>query len=253
MSWWHQQPVLAYDVESTGTNPHEDRILQAALVEVPVGARPRGHTWLLNPGIEIPQESIDVHGLTNDHIAEHGTDPHDAILDIVGRLALALGRGIPVVAMNAAFDLTFIEAETRRHDIPTLTERLTNGIRPIIDPGVLDKHGHPYRKVNGGCKDGCGAEDKKLVGLCLHYKVAHTGAHDAQADALAAARLWPRILDAYPDKFRGIGLAGLHQGQVKWRWEQQASLRAYFDRNGTEHDGCQGDWPVLRAPQEVTR
>ena len=74
--------------------------------------------------------------------------------------------------------------------------------------------------------------------------VEHTGAHDASGDALAAARLWPRIMAKHARKFPGHSLGSLHQAQIGWRKAQADSLRAYFDRNGTEHDGVCGEWPL---------
>jgi DNA polymerase-3 subunit epsilon len=130
-----------------------------------------------------------------------------------------------------------LEAENHRHGIDTLTSRLGPGqIQPIIDVLVLDKFADPYRK--GG---------RKLDQLCATYGVRHTGAHDAAGDALAACRLWPRIMAKHSRKFPGHTLGSLHQSQVGWRRAQMDSLRAYFDKKGTEHDGCCGEWPLHRA------
>lgn len=248
---WEGMPCVGFDVETTGVNVHEDRIVTAAFVRIKPNQRPQITTWLINPGVEIPQEAIDVHGITNERAAASGADPAIALFEITGLLARALGNGVPVVAMNAAFDLSMLEAENRRHDVPTLASR-PKPISPIIDPMVLDKAVDPYRK--GICAEDrkhpcqCGAVDKKLTSLCLHYGVRHAGAHDAAADALAACRLWPRIIARHPEKFRGFTLAALHQAQITWRKEQCDSLRAYFDRIGTPHDGIPSDWPIHRPP-----
>jgi DNA polymerase-3 subunit epsilon len=137
--------------------------------------------------------------------------------------------------MNAAYDFTILEASNLRHGIDTLVSRLgPGGVQPIIDPFVLDKHADRYRK--GG---------RKLVDLCTTYGVRHTGAHDSAGDALAACRLWPRILNSQPGKFVAQSLPALHQSQIGWRKQQMDSLRNYFDRQGTVHDGCDPSWPLL--------
>lgn len=236
-SKWTNFPMLGFDLESTGVNVFEDRIVQAALVDIPgehdANRRPKITTWLADPGIPIPDGAAAVHGITTEKAQAEGRDPGQVLFELTGRLALAMGHGIPIVGMNLAYDLTLLESENRRHGVDTLTSRLRNGIGPIVDVSVLDKHADPYRK--GG---------RKLEQLCSVYGVVHTGAHDAGGDALAACRIWPRLMAKHSRKFPAQTLGALHQAQVKWRREQTDGLRAYFDRKGQEHDGVCGAWPV---------
>ncbi len=61
---------MVFDIESTGLNARTDRILELAAIKVhPNGARER-RTWLINPGIPIPLESIAVHGITDDEVRD---------------------------------------------------------------------------------------------------------------------------------------------------------------------------------------
>jgi len=240
-SKWESMSCIGFDVETGGTDVYEDRIVQAAIVHVNPGQRPQIRRWLINPGVDIAQAAIDVHGISNEQLRTEGMAPDQALFEITGLLALSLGRGIPVVAMNAAYDFTILEAENHRHSIEGLLVRLGHGrIQPIIDPFVLDKYADRYRK--GG---------RKLIDLCTTYGVRHVGAHDAAGDALASCRLWPRIIAKHPNKFRGQSLPALHQSQVGWRREQCDGLRAYFDRQGTSHDGCDAGWPLLNGLARV--
>jgi DNA polymerase-3 subunit epsilon len=76
--------------------------------------------------------------------------------------------------MNARYDFTLLDRETRRH-FP--------GMRPfhpelVLDPYVLDKHASPYRKGK-----------RNLVALCAALGIpVEANAHDAGADCLMAAR-----------------------------------------------------------------
>lgn len=254
-SKWAEFPQLGFDVETTGVNVWEDRIVTAALVAIPANGThpPRITNYLLNPGIDIPEEATAVHGITTAHATEHGVDPAQAIWEIVGTLALAMERGFPVVAVNASFDLTMLEVEARRHGVEGLVARRggSRKLGPVVDPQVLDKKADPYRKVKGGCKCGCGAEDKTLTGLCLHYRVNLDDAHTADADALAGCLLWSKILDRHPKVFRGHSIKSLHDSQIMWSAEQRNSLRAYFDKAGIEHDGVPLGWPLLNPPQNA--
>jgi len=244
---WENFPYLAFDIESTGVNAHADRIVTATLVEFHPGRRPVASNWLVNPGddIEIPAEATAVHGITTEHAREHGMKPDQALFEITGRIALWLGNRRPVVAFNAAYDLTMLEAENRRNTIPALADRL-RAIGPVIDPMVIDRHADKYRKKI--CPCGCGAQDKTLGGCCIHYGVPLVAAHTSESDAASAVRLFKAIVRAKPEVFRGMTLGGLHEAQKGWRREQQNSLRAYFDKAGTPHDGMDPTWPVMNAP-----
>lgn len=254
---WTTMPALGFDTESTGTGAHEDRIVTASIVEFQPGQRPVAHNWLVDPGVPIPEGAAAIHGWTTGRIqaSPNAVAPGRAAFEISARLALWLGKGFPVVAFNVAYDITMIEAENRRHAVPTLAERLApKPVGPFIDPMVLDKEVAPYRpahcdgkqKRSPRCR--CGADDKTLTSLCRHYGVPLIAAHTAESDAASAVRLFWKIVEKSPDTFRGMTIGGLHMAQVGWRREQMLSLRSYFDRNGIEHDGCDPAWPLLQTP-----
>jgi len=215
------------------------------------------HSWLLAVEIDIPDEAITVHGITSAFAKENGEPPAQALDIIAHDLARAMLARIPVVGCNLTYDLTLLDRELRRHDLPTVDERLGRPIAPVLDALVLDKHIDPYRP--GG---------RKLTDLCETYNVVIAGAHDSTFDALAAARVVYRIGlltqcgDEYlmkwyaarkrpteiVERLRSIAamsLFELHDAQVGWRREQCDGLRRYFNRKGTKHDGVPGDWPQL--------
>lgn len=238
---WDGWDVLGFDLETTGVDIWTDRVVQAALVRVDAGKRPVTTTWLVDPGIDIRTEASDVHGITTARAQAEGGDPGQMLFELVGQLALAMGRGRPVVGMNLSYDLSLLEAECARHGVDGLVARLGHPakVAPVVDVLVLDKYADPYRK--GG---------RKLEQLCTVYGVRHTGAHDAAGDALAACRLWPRIMAKHARKFGpALTMPALHQQQIGWRKAQADSLREYFDRKGQEHDGVCGEWPLHRACQ----
>lgn len=232
---WNIVDLAGFDLESTGVKAFEDRIVTACFIEVPLDSLPTPFTWLVNPGIEIPEEATAVHGITTEDVIAHGDEPGHASFEISATLALWMGQAKPVVAYNGVYDFTMLEAENRRHGNPTLAERLAPlPIGPVIDPYVLDKHIDPYRK--GG---------RKLADLCAHYGIELIDAHTAEADAAAAVELARKILSSH-DEFAAYTPGGLHMAQKQWRAQQMASLRSYFDKKGIEHDGCDPGFPTYK-------
>lgn len=193
-----------------------------------------------------------------------------AVFEITGQVGATIGRGQAVVVHNAPYDLTLLEHEGRRYDVDPLTTR-PNGVVGVVDPMVIEKAFDPYRKscykkspdgtpcdvenrvhVCGGCRGGkwscggCGSTDRTLTSLCNHYGVVLTDAHDAAADAIACVRLLFKLLEGWP-QIAAWKLDTLHAHQETWRAEQQAGLRAFFDRVGKEHDGMCPAWPLHTA------
>lgn len=235
---WHLGPMLAFDIESTGLNPLQDRIVTASVVRITPdtdpAARPdvRRRTWLANPGIPIPQGATAVHGITSQHAQEHGADPGTVVAQVTAQLLRATAGGIPIVAFNAAYDLTMIACELQRHGIDLGVEEYAP--RPVIDPLVLDKHADTYRKGS-----------RRLPDMCAHYGVRHDGAHDSCEDALAAARVAYAIARRYPE-LAAMTLDDLHAAQIAWAAEQATSLANHWRSKGraADADGVSGDWPL---------
>ena len=232
MSGWCAGPWVGFDTETTGVDTSTARIITAStvIVDNPT-SRPWRTTGLIAVDVDIPAEATAVHGITTEHARENGM-PAAQVLDVVAAdLALYLNRGQPVIGFNIGYDLTLLENELRRNDLPTLHDRLDGRIRPIVDAFVLDKHDAPYRKGS-----------RKLTDVCAHRGVLLGGAHEASADALAAARLASVIVRGN-EAMAAMSLDELHDAQVVWRREQCESLAAYFARNGKPQtvDPC---WPV---------
>ncbi|GAW50584.1 MULTISPECIES: exonuclease domain-containing protein [unclassified Nocardioides] len=241
---WDAMPLNVLDFESTGVDALNDRAVQAALVEFRPGRRPVARTWLVDPGIEIPDGAANIHGLTTAHVREHATHTPDQMLfELTGLIAYGLTKDIPLAAFNAAYDLTLLECENVRHGIDTVRSRMRRGsICPVVDPHVLDKK---FSRRKGS---------RKLVDVCAFYGVVHTGAHDAAGDAIATGRLIPRIMaseGAKKAKVQHYSPVILHQAQIEWRTEQMDNLRKYFDGKKIEHDGCDPGWPIQRRAVDV--
>ena len=62
-----ERDLIFFDIESTGLNVMRDRILQIAFIKYPKdGSDPIELEMLINPGIPISEEAMNVHGITPD-------------------------------------------------------------------------------------------------------------------------------------------------------------------------------------------
>ncbi|KRD22856.1 MULTISPECIES: 3'-5' exonuclease [unclassified Streptomyces] len=235
---WHQELLIGFDLETTGTDPREARIVTAAVIEVRDGQVLGHREWLADPGVEIPADAVAVHGISNERAAADGA-PADRVADAIADVLVGYWRtGVPVVAYNAAFDLTLLSAELRRHGLPSLRERL-GGLdpAPVVDPYTIDRSVDRYRRGK-----------RNLEAVCAEYGVRLDSAHDASADALAAARLAGAIAARHP-KVAGLGPAELHRRQIEWYAEWAADFQGFLRRKGDAEAVVDGSWPV-REPAD---
>lgn len=237
MTGWADGPLLAFDTESTGPEPMTARIVTAATVLIgPADAGPRNidaRDWLVSPGVPIPAEATAIHGIT-DEMATAGRPTAEALVEIAGILEGAWSRGLPVIGFNISYDLTLIAAELARNDMPALN------VGHVIDPLVIDRAVDKYRKGK-----------RTLGAACEFYRVNLDGAHEAGADAVAAARLAWRLAQTFPALVGELSLAELHAQQVIWSREWSSHYQEYLRTKGGQPDAViDGSWPVRTATRE---
>ncbi|WP_327376235.1 3'-5' exonuclease [Streptomyces sp. NBC_01216] len=227
---WHTGRLCGFDLETTGTDVETDRIVTATVVQVGGGQPVAAADWLADPNIDIPEGAAQVHGITTEKARAEGKPAPEVVADILAALGQIIAAGIPIVAMNARYDLTLLDREAARHGLPPLLAG------PVIDPLVLDKHVDRYRKGL-----------RTLTALCEHYQVELGAAHTSSADALAACRVAWRIGNTHP-AIATLQLAELHTAQVGWAAEQATSLQAHL-RKTDPTAYCAPEWPLI--PRQI--
>ncbi len=234
---WLERTMVGFDTETTGVDVATDRIVTAAVIardgaDGPVTTR----TWLIDPGIKIPQRATAVHGITTEMARANGVAPADALGEITALLAAALANESPIVAFNAGFDLGILDAELARHSLPPLTQRLSppQALRPVVDPLVLDRHLDRYRRGK-----------RTLIDLCRHYSVVVDGEtlHAADADVLATLDLVQAMARAFPT-LATANLTDLHDQQVSAHHTWAVEFRAWLTSRGRTEDLPALDWPL---------
>lgn len=226
---WIDGPMLLIDIETTGTDPFEARIVTVSAVWVNGSRIPIAEHLLVNPGVDIPEEASAVHGITNEMAIKDGCSPLAAIRMVRSQMKMAQSMNSPVVAYNASYDLTVIKNESVRH------LGVDFGVNCfVLDPFVIDRHIDKYRKGS-----------RKLEDACAYYGVKIGTAHNSIDDALAAGRVLYVIANRYPE-IGDMSLLELQEQQTIWHRERQESYIEYLRREGKEEDAsCVSvEWPI---------
>ena len=230
MTSWHNGPMIAFDTETTGTDPLDARVVSVCVAACQAGSTPSVRHWVVDPGVEIPEEAAAVHGITTEMARRDGSPPTEVLPLVADALVDAWRVGSPTIAMNACYDLTVLDAELARHGLADLDERRGDTPMLVVDPLVIDRHLDRYRKGK-----------KRLEDLCRVYRVELDNAHSADADALAAARVAWRMVQKFPDELQD--LTALQAQQLAWHLEWAEHFEAFLRENGEAEAVIEREWP----------
>ena len=140
------------------------------------GAVAGQQSWLINPGRPIPEEAFQIHGISDQDVAEQ-----PRFEQVAAELVAALRGRVPV-AYNAEFDRGFLLAEFSR--VATAPGRPPPALRKEviwIDPLVWARE---LQKE---------ARGKSLVEVCARLGIEIGQAHRATDDAAAALQVLLRF------------------------------------------------------------
>ncbi|WP_327169512.1 exonuclease domain-containing protein [Streptomyces subrutilus] len=225
---WHLGRLAGFDIESSGLDVETDRIVTACVVQCGGGQPTVTASWLSDVGgMEIPKQASDIHKVTTEKARAEGKPAADVVADILAALGQVITAGIPVVAMNAPFDLTMLDREARRHGLAPLPSGF-----PVVDPLLLDRTVDRFRKGR-----------RTLTDLCAHYKVPLGKAHTADADAIAACRVAWSLANRHWG-IRETPLAELHQQQIGWQAAWADNHQSHL-RKTNPAAVVRGEWPLL--------
>lgn len=234
---WHLGRLCAFDLETTGVDKENDRIVTGAVILLGGDEPTETHTWLANPGIDIPAGATAVHGITNAHAREHGRPAAEVVAEVTALLAKQILAGVPLVVMNATYDLTLFDRELQRNGLPSLLEQANLREPDVIDPLVIDRGIDPYRPGK-----------RRLTDLAAHYGVTLDNAHNAAADALGAARVaW---MQAARTPSLQCSTAALHLRQQHWAKEWAANYQQHLRSKGNPTAVVDGRWPMVPRQQD---
>jgi DNA polymerase-3 subunit epsilon len=209
------RPLVVFDLETTGTDVADDRIIELGCVRIaPEGTRTT-KTWRVDPQRPIPREATAIHGLSDADV--QGCPTFAAIADdVAGHLA-----GCDLAGFNVArFDLPLLRSEFERAG----TSFPPAGTR-VVDAWLIFTRQEP-RDLSAALRFYC---DRP-----------HEGAHSALADAEATADVLLAQVARYEGLPRDVaGLAdfcGVEEpvdDGAKFVWRSDEAVVAFGKHVGT--------------------
>jgi DNA polymerase III subunit epsilon len=169
------------DLETTGGSPADSAITEIGGCKVKRGEVTGTFHTLVNPGQPVPAFVRLLTGITDDLVCD--APSIEAVLPSL----LEFVRDTVIVAHNARFDVSFLNAALDRAAYPLLDNR-------VVDTALL------ARKVLGG-----EVHNHKLSTLADHLRCAHKPRHRAFADVLATIDL----LHCLIERVAGYGVTTL--------------------------------------------
>ncbi|HPI41168.1 MAG TPA: 3'-5' exonuclease [Pseudobdellovibrionaceae bacterium] len=160
---------IAFDVETTGTVPGVDQIVEIGAVKFVNGEPDALFTTLVNPQRTIPPGASAVNGITNDMVANK-----PLIESLLPAFAEFCADHV-LVAHNAPFDTQFISSDIKKYQA-----QAPRGI--ILDTLPLARKLYP------------GLPNYKLGTLIQHLKIPTTQFHRAEEDATYCGRLFLKLV-----------------------------------------------------------
>ena len=169
-----KNPLVFFDLETTGINVAQDRIVEISFLKVKPNGEEIAKTRRINPEMHIPEQATAVHGISDDDVKNEPTFKQ------IAKLLAAEIEGCDLAGFNSnRFDIPLLAEEFIRAGVDIDLNR-----RKFIDVQTIF-HKKEQRTLIAAYKFYC---DKDL-----------TEAHSASADTMATYEVLKAQLDKYQD------------------------------------------------------
>ena len=169
-----KRPLVFFDLETTGTNVYQDRIVEISVLKVMPDGTKSNYTRRVNPQIHIPEEASAVHHITDADVKDE--PPFSTIAEKLAKYF----EGCDIAGFNSnRFDVPLLRTEFHRAGVDFNTSDMK-----FIDVQTI-YHKREPRTLVAAYKYYCG---KDLA-----------GAHAAEADINATYEVLLGQLDMYDD------------------------------------------------------
>lgn len=175
-----KNPIIFFDLETTGINIASDRIVEISYLKVDLNGNETTRTYRVNPEMPIPGEATAIHGITDEDVKDAPTF-HE-----VAKILAREFEGCDLAGYNSVkFDIPLLAEEFLRAGVDIDLKR-----RKFVDVQVIFMKMEP-RTLTAAYKF---FVDKELE-----------EAHSAEADTKATYEVLQAQLDRYPTLENDIG------------------------------------------------
>jgi len=175
-----RNPIIFFDLETTGINIASDRIVEISYLKVDLSGKETSKTLRLNPGIPIPENVTAIHGISDEDVKDAPT---------FNEVAKSLARdfeGCDLAGYNSVkFDIPLLAEEFLRSGVEIDLKK-----RKFVDVQIIFMKMEP-RTLSAAYKF---FVNKEL-----------TNAHSAEADTMATYEILQAQLDRYTNLENDIG------------------------------------------------
>jgi DNA polymerase-3 subunit epsilon len=169
-----KNPIVFFDLETTGTNTVTDRIVEISYLKVSPNGMEESKTMRINPGMPIPAESSAVHGIYDKDVENAPTFKQ------VAKIIAQDFEGCDIAGYNSnRFDVPLLAEEFLRAEVDFDMTRCK-----LVDVQTIF-HKKEQRTLEAAYKFYCNADLEN--------------AHSAAADVKATYEVLKSQLDRYPD------------------------------------------------------
>ena len=221
---------VALDLETTGLNPKEDRIIEIGMIKVVDGNVCGEYSKLINPFIPINDKVAELTGITDDMVRDcAGIDARiEEIAEFMGEL--------PILGHNIIFDYSFLKKACVNHKL------------------TFEKCGIDTLKI--ARKVLPELPNRSLSYLCEHFGIDEGGSHRALYDARKAMEIYNILYEKNPDEVEANPPKELHFKVKKdspITKSQNEYLKNLLKYHKIEDAGVFFDNPALSKIESLTK
>jgi len=175
-----ERPIVFFDLETTGLQIAQDRIVEIAILKLFPNGNKESRTWLVNPTIPIPEETTAIHGISDEKVR------NEPVFSELAHEIFELIHNCDLAGYNS-----------NKFDIPLLAEEF---LRAGIDFNMKNRKAIDVQNIFHKL------EQRTLVAAYKFYcNKDLMDAHSAQADTAATHEVLLAQLDKYKELENNVG------------------------------------------------
>ena len=168
------KPMCFFDLETTGIDISKDRIVEISILKVFPNGNKESKTWLVNPEMPIPPSSTEIHGISDEKVANEPTF-----------------KMLSSQVYNIIKDSDLAGFNSDRFDIPLLAEEM---LRAGVDFDLKNRVAVDIQTIFH-------KKEERTLSAAYKFYCGQTleNAHSAEADTNATYEILKAQLERYPD------------------------------------------------------